>query len=164
MIDASEHFGPPETPWTPDAELGPEDGGEIPRLLFPLCGGKPMHYILDANGNPVPCQDALKFWAWQARSWATGEGRIGLTQVGGHMVSTVFLGTDHGLTWRKHDDPVLWETMTFTLSGWERGESTGEQHRYTSRASALLGHEETVFRLRQEEEARCRKAQMDEQK
>ena len=96
----------------------------------------PMHhYILNAAGDPVPCDDLLTWAQWfetvdnrriaQDRNEGPGSPDV--------RVSTVFLGLDH--QWG-NGPPVLWETMVFG------GPHDGLQERYTSRAAALQGHQD----------------------
>jgi hypothetical protein len=100
-------------------------------------------YILDDDGNPVPCDDVLVWAEWyeQSRSnncrvvkqdWAETED----TTVG---VSTVFLALDHAFM---GGPPILWESLVFGTS------LDGEMRRYRSKAEALRGHEELVQRVR----------------
>ncbi len=51
------------------------------------------------------------------------------------MVSTVFLGLDHGLGGHP---PVLWETMIFG------GKHDQFQERYCSKSEALVGHQKAI--------------------
>ena len=93
-------------------------------------------YILDDQGEPVPCEDLLTWSRWLEQS----EGRqVSRDYLGAVMVSTVFLGLDHG--WGG-GAPVLWETMIFG------GTHDGYQDRYTTRADALHGHAEAVALVR----------------
>ncbi len=89
-------------------------------------------YILDADGNPVPCDDVLE-WA----KWFQGADRcVAKTEISdGVNVSTVFLGLDHNFM---GGTPVLWETMIFG------GPHDQYCDRYTSREDALRGHEMAV--------------------
>ncbi len=91
-------------------------------------GSRMRHYILDAAGEPVPT-DWLTWARWRdANDDARG---VAVTQRDAVLVSTVFLGMDHG--WGA-GPPVLWETMIFG------GDHHDYQERYTSRADALAGH------------------------
>ncbi len=90
-------------------------------------------YILNANGEPVPCPDLMKWGAW----FGNGEGRIvAKTAAGGSMVSTVFLGLDHNFC--GDGPPILWETMIFN------GPHDGWQNRYASRQAAYDDHQRIV--------------------
>lgn len=97
-------------------------------------------YILDAENNPVPCEDTLTWAAWFEESKRI----VARTEIGDLLVSTVFLGIDH----RFHEEgpPILWETMVF---GGSPRKDLG-QWRYASHAAALKGHEEAVKKWRRE--------------
>ena len=85
-------------------------------------------YILDEEGNPKPAE--LLEWAkWFERSML--ERRIAFDEIGDFLVSTVFLGLDHGLD---GSTPLLFETIMF-LDGKEVA-----MDRYATRAEALAGH------------------------
>lgn len=100
---------------------------------------RPLQYVLDDDGAPVPCDDLRAWGQWMATAHRTvaqdrdeGEGPAGW------RVSTVFLGLDH-----RHvgtGPPILWETMVFG------GPLDQAQRRYTSRADALRGHRELCAR------------------
>ena len=91
-------------------------------------------YTLDAAGEPVACDDMLKWAIWFAQSH---EARVvAKTELpSGATVSTVFLGIDHSM-W---DEPLLWETMMFG------GDYDLACDRYRSRQDALVGHEMWVL-------------------
>ena len=94
------------------------------------------YYILDANGDPVPC-DVRTWGEWFERTSRTRERIIAHDRDEGPggveiLVSTVFLGLDVTL----NGPPVLWETMVLG------GLLDGFQIRYTSRADAFRGHQE----------------------
>lgn len=91
-------------------------------------------YTLDEAGDPVPCEDMVRWAIWFAQSH---EARVvGKTDLpSGTTVSTVFLGIDHSL----RDPPVLWETMMFG------GDYDLACDRYRSRQDALVGHEMWVL-------------------
>ena len=61
--------------------------------------------------------------------------RVAKTEFDDGFVSTVFLGLDHRFG---PGEPVLWETMIFG------GPHNEYQKRYTSRATAELGHRKAV--------------------
>lgn len=63
-----------------------------------------MFYRLDGR-KIIPCKDLLEFAKYDVFS----NNRVGLTEVSGHQVSTVFLGLDHNHTGRGR--PILFETM-----------------------------------------------------
>jgi hypothetical protein len=100
-------------------------------------------YILNDDGEPVPCEDILIWGEWFERTqhdrsrvvrqdYAEAEGSVG--------VSTVFLGLDHNYS--ASGPPVLWESLVFGTS------LDGAMQRYTSRADALRGHAELLARVR----------------
>lgn len=87
-------------------------------------------YILDDQGEPHPCSDRL---AWE--HWFESDRRIvAQTWTNNVFVSTIFLGLNHNYV---GGPPILWETMAFYLRI-RRGELL--QWRYTSKRSALIGH------------------------
>jgi hypothetical protein len=92
-------------------------------------------YILDDNGEPVPCESVRKWGDFMQTATRT----VARETVAGFDISTVFLGIDHAF---HGGPPVLWETMIFgpgrTMA------FDGYQKRYTSRAAALEGHAEAV--------------------
>jgi hypothetical protein len=97
----------------------------------------PLHYILDAQGEPVPCDDVVAWGRWFDRSQRTGERIVAQSRdegdVGdGVLVSTVFLGLDHNF--KNAGPPVLWETLVMG------GALDGKMDRYTSKAAAVAGH------------------------
>jgi hypothetical protein len=96
--------------------------------------------MLDADGNPVPCADALQWGVWfetadrnlcQSRDEAPNAPDI--------RISTVFLGLDANF-WGT-GPPILWETLVFG------GPLDGEMERYTSKADAVAGHQRMCARV-----------------
>ena len=85
-------------------------------------------YILDENGQPVPCDDLFTWGRWME----TAKRSVQTDRIGDIRVSTVFLGLDHSFI--EGGAPILFETMIFG------GEHDGYQDRYTSREEALAGH------------------------
>lgn len=102
--------------------------------------GLPLHYMLDADGEPVAVEDVLEWSRW----WQTANRIVAQDKDEAPgasddvMVSTVFLGLDHNFN--ATGPPVLWETLVFG------GPLDGEMWRWTSRTDALVGHQE-VCRL-----------------
>lgn len=91
-------------------------------------------YVLDDAGDPRKARDVFEWAGWYETS---DEQRIvKQTELGGVLVSTVFLGIDH--SFRPGSIPTLFETMVFggDLDGW--------QERYATRTGALDGHEAAV--------------------
>ena len=103
------------------------------------------YYSLDKDNKPVP--STLSEWgAMMNRT----DRVLAKTTVGNQEVSTVFLGMDHGFG--EGRDPVLWETMVFSLnkhSGSHSGFVGAEeyQERYTSYEAAARGHIDVVMKL-----------------
>ena len=85
-------------------------------------------YILDANGDPVECDDLIKWGKALENETARCVDR---TEKNGVLVSTVFLGIDHSFG---NGEPLLFETMIF---GGPHDQFTD---RYTTRADAQAGH------------------------
>lgn len=105
-------------------------------------------YILDERGEPVPEPDTLKWAEWTETSFRNGARRLAQDTIGPYLVSTVFMGIDHGFG---EGPPVLWETMIFGME--EEIEFLGKRrrcrkdagaYRYTSKAEALAGHASAV--------------------
>lgn len=98
---------------------------------------RPDKYILDAHGDPVPCDDVIAWSIWferasRDRSRIVAHDKDESDPNGTILVSTVFLGLDH--QWGD-GPPVLWETLVLG------GPLDGEMNRYSSRAAALRGHQ-----------------------
>ncbi len=93
-------------------------------------------YVLTDNDNPVFEPDLAAWAVWFEAH--LGRRIVAQTPVGDALVSTVFLGIDHGFGNRT---PVLWESMIFG------GPDEGYQERYTTKADALAGHERLIKML-----------------
>jgi hypothetical protein len=93
---------------------------------------RPVMYVLDAAGNPVPEFSPLAY----AEAMMNNDPHIAREERGQVEVSTVFLGMDHD--WTRKGPPILYETMVFG------GVYTGLQLRYSTRAEALAGHAKIV--------------------
>lgn len=93
-----------------------------------------MFYLLDENKKPyqVSLEESCKLYE-DADMKVTQQDKIGEI-----LVSTVFLGMDHGLLRSDTKMPVLWETMIFG------GEHDQYQERYTSHEDALAGHNKAL--------------------
>jgi len=82
---------------------------------------RPFLWILDEHGVPRPEPDSGKWAEWfigkndEERAAALERRRVGLTDVGNVLVSTVFIGTDCGFV--GDGPPILWETMVFRNDG-----------------------------------------------
>lgn len=85
-----------------------------------------INYILKGQ-TPVKCEDIHTWGQWMT----DGDCKVGRSQKGELLVSTVFLGLDHNFGEGK---PLLFETMIFT------GEHDGYQERYSTWEEAVEGH------------------------
>lgn len=94
-----------------------------------------MYWVLDADGNTVPTNDAAAF----GRLMRDPRRFLCQDRVGPFFVSTVFLGLDHRFI--GDGPPILWETMIFTGD-----DSEPYQERYDSKEAALAGHDAAVAR------------------
>jgi hypothetical protein len=94
-------------------------------------------YILDANGNPVVCNDLIEWATWYE---SARDRRVAFDQVGEVKISTVFLGLDHNFAMT--GPPILWETMIFG------GPFDREMYRYTTRDLALIGHADALLMVK----------------
>jgi hypothetical protein len=95
------------------------------------------HYKLDKDFNHIPC--SLEEWCVFFEDIENR--RVASTNIDettGTVVSTVFLGFDHGFG--ESEEPVLYETMVFSNI-----EALSDQmQRYTTHKLALSGHEQMV--------------------
>ncbi len=97
-------------------------------------------YVLDRAGHPQPVPSGRDVVYWMSGRNST----IAETEVDGIIVSTYFTGLD--LSQSETGPPELWETRIFRgLPGHQK-----VVHHYTSRASALAGHESVVEFVRRE--------------
>jgi hypothetical protein len=95
------------------------------------------HYVLTKDKKVKGC--GLKEWA--AFYEQTDSRKIARTVVGKVVISTVFLGIDHGFDGGK---PVLFETMVFGIDDDEL------QYRYCTWDKAVKGHNIVVDEVRKE--------------
>jgi hypothetical protein len=101
-----------------------------------------LHFILDDQGEPRPCDDVLVWGLWFETAERTVKQTTMVYPDGvSVLVSTVFLGLNHNF--HAIGLPVLWETLVFD------GPLDGEMERYTSRAAALAGHQAMCARVRE---------------
>lgn len=99
-----------------------------------------MHtYILDDANKPVPEPNTIKWGIWFET--ANRSHRVAKDHIGKLLVSTVFLGLDHG---HGSSPPVLWETMVFTD---DTCRNDLHQERYTSYEDAVAGHRRACQRF-----------------
>ena len=101
-----------------------------------------INYILK-DDVPVPTDDWTEWARWMQdhdseRHVARDSTMVGNDEI---MVSTAFLGIDHGCNFNNDSNyvPWLWETMIFG------GDHDGEQRRYTSALDARAGHNELLL-------------------
>lgn len=94
-------------------------------------------YVLDANGDPQPEADLMKWALWFGQ--ADIDRVVAAEVVGNVRVSTAFLGLDHNFG---HGAPLLFETMVFG------GPLDGESDRYSTKAEALAGHAAIVAKVK----------------
>jgi hypothetical protein len=115
------------------------------------------NYILDEDGQPVPCRDLMKWAMWYETSG--DERKVAETFTELLWISTVFLGTDHNFF--EDGPPILWETMIFDRHphlSHLLGETREVFHdhdcwRWTSLEEAKAGHAEIVMNLIRKEQA-----------
>lgn len=91
-----------------------------------------MWYKLDKENNPVPCE-AIEFSEWEKDNM--NQRVLKQDHIDNVLVSTVFLGLDHGFGSKA---PVLWETMIFG------GQHDSYTERYDSYEEACLGHQRAI--------------------
>lgn len=97
------------------------------------------HWIRDERGNVRPA--TMMEWGRWLETTSDDAKRVAHAAIGDDVVvSTVFLGMDHGFPPDPHR-PVLWETLVFG------GVLDGEMCRYRSEEEALRGHREMVARV-----------------
>ena len=103
----------------------------------------PLHWILDANHNPVPVDDVIQWGMWfeKHENRRVGDDTVERPDSDPVRVSTVFLGIDHNFG--DSGPPLLFESMVFG------GPLDEHQCRYPTWDSALEGHkmllDETVL-------------------
>lgn len=97
-------------------------------------------YILDANGNPVLCDDLFTWAEWFETS---GESRVVQKTIvaDGVQVSTIFLGIDHN--WSRRGPPMIYETRVFG------GPIEGDCLRAAKRTTALKNHAAMIAKTRE---------------
>jgi hypothetical protein len=95
-----------------------------------------LFYTLDEKGVPQACNDLATWASW----FETADRVVAQDDIGGSMVSTIFLGLDHSFD--EGAQPILYETIVFG------GKLDDEQERYSTREEAEAGHKRMVARLR----------------
>jgi hypothetical protein len=106
--------------------------------------GIPDWYILLPDGTTEPTNDITK---WSRNRADTDLRRVGIDNIDGIVVSTVFLGLDHN--WSESGPPLLFETMVFDhTAGADRKFLDLGCWRYSNIWAARAGHEQVVSVLR----------------
>ena len=97
------------------------------------------HYIVDDDKQIVEV-DFITWARWlEANHGIPGKHRVAETLIGEIVISTVFLGLDHGMSrFGTDDEPIVFETMIFG------GAHDMFQARYSTWAEAEAGHEQAV--------------------
>lgn len=96
-------------------------------------------YILGPDHEVVRADVAT----WDAWYCDFGRRIVGQTDVGGYLVSTVFLGLDHRFD--GDGQPVVFETLVFGTGGW-----ADSQWRYSTWDEAAQGHARACTMVRGE--------------
>jgi hypothetical protein len=102
-----------------------------------------FNYIL-VNGKPVVEHDVIKWAEWYGshhneRIVEQTKFPYRFAEQGEVLISTVFLGLDHGNPFCRDHVPILYETMIFGLPQFEH-----DQWRYSTLGQAKTGHFEVV--------------------
>lgn len=108
----------------------------------PFPGLPPTKFVLDADGNPQPERNVLRWARWF--DTADEQRLVAKTFLGSVCVQTDFLGMNLGYA---YPVPLLYETMVFG------GVCDQFQRRYATREEAIAGHEETIAAVKQAEDA-----------
>lgn len=92
-------------------------------------------YIMDKDGNPKKATRAERI-AWRKQPNWKEQKQVAYTKVGASAISTVLLEFDHN----DYDTgpPLIFETMVLS------GPGEGKFKRYSTKAEALIGHEQMV--------------------
>lgn len=94
-------------------------------------------YILNADKTVVSTNNFEEWVSWFEKP---SNRSVSKTKIGEFIVSTVFLGIDHGF-WKSSSKPVLFETMIYK----EKDRSFLDyQKRYSSYEEALNGHKNAI--------------------
>jgi hypothetical protein len=101
------------------------------------------HGTYDRAGNPITFGEWMQIWD---KDRFQENRQVARDEDAQHLVSTVFLGLDHGLRW--NDDPgyrpILFETMIFCRQGCGGCDLDEYQERYSTEAQALAGHKQAL--------------------
>lgn len=101
------------------------------------------YYILEPDGSIRETEDIMEWEKWRETE---GANRLYRDELDPELlVSTVFLGIDHGFG--NTSQPVLYETMILG-DLWSRYHRDKYQQRYSTKEDALKGHRDAVFLAR----------------
>lgn len=95
-------------------------------------------YLLDDAGNPVPTDDMS---AANALLRDVAKRRVARDDIGGAIISTVFLSLDH--QYDAGGPPLVFETLVIG------GPMDQEMDRYSTRAEAIAGHADMIRRVQE---------------
>jgi hypothetical protein len=107
----------------------------------------PRYY--NRQGEPITLDE------WCKLAIQVDAKRVALSAVGPYVVSTVWLGLDHGFSLYEDAPPIIFESMVFARGGWEsdrdaRGRKEDDafmefdMERYSTEQQALDGHRAMV--------------------
>lgn len=113
----------------------------------------PKYYTL-IERKVVSTSDVVQWAQWMELARREDVLRIGRDEIGGALVSTVFLGLDHSFC--MGSGPLLFETMVFMQA--DDGSSDTAQWRYITIDEAEAGHLAVCESLRRHEKDAIRKA------
>lgn len=100
---------------------------------------RPLYYLLDENKNIIPLSSFEEFV--ESKIYNGINRIIRHTYLGKILISTVFLGIEHGFL---EIEPVLFETMIF-MNGEDDPHNLDQyQERYKNYKDALKGHRRAV--------------------
>ena len=116
---------------------------------------KIMYYAL-IERKVVPIHDLMQWARWFETAKRSDLTRISRDEVGGFLVSTIFLGLDHGFVPWDGPAPILFETMVFTTTKLDATDSSSGHcemmDRYCTIEQAEAGHAAIVASLKRHEQ------------
>lgn len=89
----------------------------------------------------VVCHDLFEWGTW----YETADRKVARDDIEGIIVSTVFLGIDHGFSADPDSDPLLFESLVFLPD-----DETGEMRRYFTWEEAEEGHSQIVDAIKEQ--------------
>lgn len=96
-----------------------------------------IRYILDENGDPIPCEDLMTWARWFEEN--REKRRVAYDKIGTVVVSTVFLALDYQFG---EGEPILYETMVFG------GPNDQDTYRAYTKEEALGHHAAAVLAVK----------------